>query len=144
MSAPSTGRWLLVAAGIVVAATLVTAVFVMGTPEQQRRMRMDERRIDDLQQIERVVRVHYSQAHALPASLAVIGSQPGMALDLADPETAAPYGYQPQAGDGFSLCATFATDTGDGRHGDRRRWLDPQWAHPAGKRCFALRAAADN
>ena len=135
MSAPAVGRWLLVAAALVIVATVVTAIAVMGMPGVQRELRMDDRRVDDLRQIQVAVRAYRERTGALPESLQILAAQPGLALSVADPVTSAPYEYRRMPGDRFSMCAMFATDTGRPRNG-AQRWIDPQWAHGAGRQCF--------
>ena len=78
MSAPLTGhapkehalgRWLVIAASMVVIATVVAAIVVMGSPSAQRESRLDERRVRDLDRIAGAVRNHAEQHGALPADL---------------------------------------------------------------------------
>jgi type II secretory pathway pseudopilin PulG len=135
VSTPAPGRWLLVAAAVVIVAAVAGAIAVIGTPGTQRQLRMDDRRVDDLRQIEAAAREYRKRTGTLPEGLDVLVAQPGVALSIADPETAAPYGYRRLAGDRFSLCAVFATDTAV-RRDDRRQWTGTQWAHGAGRHCF--------
>jgi type II secretory pathway pseudopilin PulG len=135
MSAPAVGRWLLVVAGVVIVATVAAAIVVTGTPGVQRQLRMDDRRVDDLQQIQVAARAYRERTGALPESLEALAAQPGVGLSMADPATSRPYAYRRLAGDRFSLCAVFATDTGRPREG-ARRWIDLQWAHGSGRQCF--------
>lgn len=137
MNGRPVGTWLLVLAGIVVVATVAGAIVVMGSPAEQRRMRIDERRVDDLRRIEAAVRLYHGDAGALPATLDVLAAQPGVALDAADPETGSSYGYRKAGGDAFELCATFATDTAARKPGEH--WQEPRWAHGAGRHCFTFR-----
>ena len=92
MSARPVGTWLMVLGGIVVLATVAGAVAVMGSPAEQRRMRIDERRVEDLQRIEAAVRAYHAEARALPGTLDTLDARPGVALDAADPETGSRYG----------------------------------------------------
>lgn len=141
MSAPAVGRWLLVAAAVVIIATVVGAIAVIGTPGTQRQLRMDDRRVDDLRQLEIAAREYRERTGALPEGFDVLVAQPGVALAVVDPVTATPYGYRRLAGDRFSLCAVFATDTAGERDG-RRRWIDLQWAHGVGRHCFEFHGDA--
>lgn len=148
MTARPVGQWLLALAGIVVVATVIGAIAVMGSPGEQRKMRIDEHRINDLRAIETAVRLHRKDAGSLPEDLATLGARPGVALDLADPQTGTPYEYRRDGADTFVLCANFATDSAAGR--ERQRWQGLQWAHGAGRHCFTFRiedearAAADS
>ena len=137
MSGRPVGQWLLVLAGLVVVATVIGAIVVMGSPGEQRKMRIDEDRINDLRAIEAAVRLHRKDTGALPEDLATLDARPGVALDLADPQSAAPYEYRRDGTDAFELCASFATDSGDRRA--RLDWQGLEWAHGTGRHCFTFR-----
>ncbi len=140
MSARPIGTWLMVLAGIVVLATVAAAVAVMGSPAEQRRVRIDERRVDDLQRIEAALRAYQAETRALPETLEALDARPGVALD-SDPETGSRYDYRRTGNNTFELCATFVTDTAAGRPG---RWQEPRWVHGAGRHCFAFRIDGEN
>jgi hypothetical protein len=138
MSARPVGHWLLVLAGLLVLATVAWAIAVMGSPAEQRRMRVDERRVDDLRQVEAAARAYRTGSGVLPDTIDAIVARPGVALDVADPETGSRYEYRKTGADAFELCATFVTDTAANRQAGRR-WQDPRWAHGAGRHCFTFR-----
>ncbi|MFC3715699.1 hypothetical protein ACFONC_05990 [Luteimonas soli] len=137
MSARPVGQWLLVLAGLVVVATVVGAIAVMGSPGEQRQMRIDEQRVQDLRSIEAAVRLYRNDEGSLPDDLATIDARPGVALDLADPQTGAPYEYRRTGADAFELCASFATDSATRKA--RRNWQGIEWAHGTGRHCFTFR-----
>jgi len=140
MSAP-VGRWLLWVVGAAVAASCIAAVAIMGGPDAQRELRLDQRRAHELQQIKREVRDYWEANKRLPDDLPALAAQPGVALAVADPETGRPYGYRPGQGSHYRLCARFATDTGDERRRDAGRYgMQWNWRHPAGEHCFELDA----
>lgn len=143
MSARPVGLWLLVLAGIVVLATVAGAIVVMGSPTEQRRMRIDERRVDDLRQVEAAARAFRADTGALPDTLDALDARPGVALDVSDPETGSRYEYRKTGADAFELCATFITDTATRREA-KRRWQDPHWVHGAGRHCFTFRIDGGN
>lgn len=134
MSARPLGFWLLLAAGVAVVATVVAAVAVMGTPDAQRRMRQDERRIRDLDRIVDVARIEAREHGRLPASLDVLAKRPGR-LTIRDPFTDAPYEYRVVDARSFQVCATFETDSATDID-DGPRWVASEWQHPAGRHCF--------
>ncbi|HEY9540620.1 MAG TPA: hypothetical protein VIR05_03165 [Luteimonas sp.] len=137
MSARPVGQWLLVLAGVVVVATVIGAIAVMGSPGEQRKVRIDEHRINDLRAIEAAVRLHRKDTGSLPDDLAAVDARPGVALDLADPQTGTPYEYRRDGAEAFELCVDFATDSATRRA--RRGWQGLQWAHGAGRHCFRFR-----
>lgn len=137
MSGQGTGRFLLVAAAAVVAATLVAALWVMESPGKQRDRRIDQRRTQQLGAIANAVETWFGGHQRLPASLAELAGQPGLSLAVADPVDGQPYGYRITAERSYELCARFATSTAE-RDGDAGRfgWYDRDWLHPAGSYCF--------
>lgn len=142
MSAP-VGRWLLSAAGVAIAAAVTAAIFVMGGPSTQREARIDERRTHDLDQIHDEVRAYWKAHARLPADLPSLAAQPGVALIIVDPDTAAAYRYVAGEAGRYRLCANFATDTGreEDRRESRADWQLRNWRHPAGEHCYELDAA---
>lgn len=138
MSARGSGYWLLVVAGLVVAATVVAAVLVMGSPAVQRERRMDGTRVNQLTAVEQAIRMRHERDGRLPDSLAVLEAEPGLGLELSDPQTGARYGYRKTGEAAFELCAVFSRDTAtDQDMGARAPYGDLQWRHPAGRHCFA-------
>lgn len=137
-AAPSrAGRWIVLAASVVVVATIVAAIAVMGPPSRQRLLRLDERRVNDLQVIQSQVEMYRDQHGAVPASLAVLATQPGMRVPR-DPASRQPYGYEAIDGAGYRLCAQFDTDTA--QSADVQPWMRPDWGHGTGRQCFKRRA----
>lgn len=137
-STPRAGRVVAIVASLVVLATIVAAIVVMGPPSQQRLMRLDERRVEDLNRIAMAINVYRSQHGRLPASLAELGGEPGMRIPQ-DPESRQPYGYKMLGAAEYRLCAGFATDTAEAI--DPQPWPGADWAHGAGRQCFKRRPA---
>src|SRR3546814_18778557 len=102
----------------------------MGSPGEQRKLRIDEHRINDLRAIEAAVRLHRKDTGSLPDDLATLDARPGVALDLADPQTGASYEYRRDRADAFLLVANFATDSAAYRERQRRQALP--WEAGAG------------
>jgi len=136
----SLGRRLAIAASVVMLATVVASVWVTGSPSAQRESRIDERRVKDLDAIMDAIRSHTQEQGALPPSLAVLGSQPGIRLSIADPVTGAPYEYAATGARTYRLCARFSTDTALQAPNDYPS-SDAHWAHGIGRHCFDRTAA---
>lgn len=138
-AASRAGRWLAVVASVVVLASIVAAIAVMGPPSRQRLLRMDERRIQDLGVLAGQVRAWHRQHGRLPASLGELAGEPGVHVPQ-DPATGAGYGYEALGEREFRLCADFATDTAQ-----VARAVGPfgvpagEWAHGGGRHCFKRR-----
>lgn len=139
MSAAPVGRWLLIVAAITVVAAVAAAILVMGSPAVQRERGLDMRRVQDLQRIENAIGMHYLRTGRLPADLAALARQPGVALPVADPVTASPYAYQTAGGRSYRLCAVFTTDTAVDDSDDALP-TQTRWAHGVGKHCYDLRS----
>ncbi len=140
MSTPTSGgtlgRRLAIAASVVVIATIAASVVVNGTPAAQREIKLDERRARDLGVIEDSIQRHYWDKGALPASLAVLAGKPGVSLAITDPETGAPYSFEPTSRRAYRLCATFTTDTATMRGTAENALYSSDWTHGVGRVCF--------
>lgn len=135
------GRALLL--GTVVAVVLVVlgvAVAVLDSPAEQRLLRLDERRVDDLRAIGEAIDLYWSEEGALPPDLDTLAGWQALEVTTTDPVTGAPYGYSTTDSRTYELCATFAArfPTPDSRN----RWHrhHSSWHHPAGEHCFELEA----
>jgi len=120
---------------LVVAAAVATGLTIIGKPSEQRLMRLDERRVMDLQILAADVNRYRGQRQRLPERAEdVIDAQITTRLAL-DPESQQPYDYRMIDAGHYELCATFS-----------RRSRDPSndfWFHDAGRRCFSLGADQD-
>ena len=134
MSAAGTpGRWLAIAASVVVVATVVAAIIAMGPPSAQREARLDARRVQDLQRIVQAVDTYHANRKALPDGMAALAAQPGWGLATADPQDGTPYTYEVTGERSYRLCARFATDTA---RTTGAAWAAEGWNHGIGRQCF--------
>jgi hypothetical protein len=105
----------------------------LGTPQKQRALRADGKRVQDLYQLSNQVNAHWnSSSHKLPEHLDELSG-----VLLADPITRVAYGYHVKEGSQYELCATFSMEN----RGKDEISLRSQWSHPPGNHCFALDAA---
>jgi hypothetical protein len=125
------GTRLLGAASLLTIAAMACGIWVMGSPAQQRLIRLDDARVADLAQLEVAVERYLREQQQLPATLEVLVNQPGTDLRWRDRSSHQPYGYRPLGDEAIELCAHFATDTARTAHGDAG-----DWPHPAGQHCF--------
>lgn len=133
MSAGNAGRWLAIFVSVVVAATVVGAMLVMGSPGSQRESRLDRKREQDMERIAMVIDLRARAGKPLPADLTSLAREPGQRLSITDPVTGAPYAYQVADGRSYRLCAEFTTDTAQE---SRKTWIDQDWLHGKGRHCF--------
>jgi hypothetical protein len=135
------GKWLAIGGTLLAAVAVVLGIRTMGLPAQQRQMRIEERRVEELRDIQMSVVAFAKEADGLPASLAQMAAKPGVTIPR-DPETGAPYEYERIDADRFRLCAVFTTDTA---RTSSENWLSrsPEWAHGTGRQCFTRTRKAD-
>ncbi len=135
-------RALVIAAVVVVVATVGYSIYVIGTPGQQRNVRLDEQRIDDLRSISRNVDRYYEFNGAMPANLFDLQGPQYSVQSIADPDTGRPYGYHLVGGVDYELCAVFNAESPE-RRGERRPFSESIWDHGPGLTCFALTAEGE-
>lgn len=134
-------RYINWAVAVLIAGSIVSGFFIVGTPGQARQMRLDEQRVQDLQNIQWQLINYWQQKESLPATLDELYDPLSGTPIPVDPTTGEAYGYQRQSPLDFTLCATFAMDGGD-RYG--RSIAEPamygvkgdNWGHGAGETCF--------
>lgn len=131
------GRWLAIAASVVVVATVASALIAIGPPAQQRRVALDAKRAKDLILLSNGIDTRVNGGDKLPAVLVDLDGA-GQWLSIRDPESGAPYGYAVTGDRTYRLCAVFATATQAGDIGDG--WGTGDWSHPAGRYCFSRSA----
>lgn len=131
------GKRLLWLAGVVTTISIVAGLFLIDSPAEQRRLRLDAARITDLQMLRDLVRHHWREQAVLPADLDVLAAQPGATVPRKDPGGGPAYLYKPLEAPHFELCTTFDTDSAISARS--RRTFDI-WTHPAGPHCFRLNA----
>ena len=138
-------QFLVAAALVIVAGSLGLGFTMAGSPFTARLQRLDEKRVNDLRGIHRVIqqmvtKVEYGSVkfvQPLPKSLEEVAEyqrtrESGAALDLSDPTTGEKYDYRATGEKTYELCATFEFA--------RDRKYDLFWNHPAGRHCFKFNA----
>jgi len=147
-------KWILAFDWAVVAVVVVGVVsgfFVAGSPQNQRLVRMDERRIGDLQSIQWQIINYWQRKEVLPENLSDLNDPIGGFIVPRDPETNMNYEYTRLEQLKFQLCGDFLTsnigvNTGDktvqpmpvGVY-DRSIGVDQanqNWQHDKGRTCY--------
>lgn len=126
-----------------VLAAVVWGFTVMGSPFTVRKLRMDERRVSDLQSIQWQVVNYWQQKSRFPKSLTELEDPLSGYQVPTDPETGAPYEFTLGAGYAFALCANFTLPSSSQ---SRTSMIKPHpmgdesiaenWEHAAGRACF--------
>jgi hypothetical protein len=121
----------LVAVIAIVIAAVVVGLFIAGSPAEQRQLRMDSRRVTDLQRLSRAVERYYRDSEKLPQDLATILNGWTSSDIPKDPETEQDYAYEIISNRAYRLCADFALAS--------REDEQPEfWSHLSGRQCFAF------
>jgi hypothetical protein len=128
------GSLLLGAAALAVVAAVVTGLFVLGSPMEERERQLDNRRVADLQAIMAATNLYWTRYSRVPATLDELIAEPGVQLRTADPASSEVYGYQSMDGIRYQVCASFDLASEEISR-DPTRDL---WAHGAGSQCFSL------
>ncbi|MFH0851884.1 MAG: DUF5671 domain-containing protein [Candidatus Peregrinibacteria bacterium] len=124
----------------IVAIVVITGFVSGGSPFEQRRIRFDEQRVSDLQEIQYQVIEYWIAKSALPASLADLQNPlTGFSMPT-DPKTISPYEYQPLKDLTFELCTTFETTSESAGQFRGPIPVKPgsmdYWNHGVGHTCF--------
>ena len=130
------GTVLLAVACVMVAGAVLAALLTMDSPAAMRDIRIDQGRHGDLQDLHDEVQAYWRAHDALPPDLATLAQQPGLELELHDPVSREPYGYEVTGATSYRLCAVFTTDTskwGGKAHPVHTR---DRWLHAEGPACF--------
>lgn len=134
------GRTLLVGATVLVLAVVVAALLVLDSPAEERRRRLDERRVRDLHAIADAIDAYRNREGGLPPRLDVLAGWQRFAAPRTDPVTGAPYRYRVTGKETYELCATFSAASPARDPLGRVRSHGIDWRHPAGDYCFELEA----
>ncbi|EKD78442.1 MAG: hypothetical protein ACD_41C00347G0003, partial [uncultured bacterium] len=135
--------------GAVLLASIIAGFFIAGTPAQQRAIRLDDQRVNQLMEIQNYI-LSFAQTKAkLPTDQTALEKWSGTLPT--DPVTDSAYVYTKLSDATFQLCATFAADQTEDRYGEGY-YYGPypekigtpgaqlvggsSWVHPAGYYCF--------
>lgn len=151
-------RLLLIKSIVLVLVAIVWSFSVMGGPGSQRDLRLDQRRIEDLQSIQWQVISFWQQKEKLPESLEEFKNPISSFMVPQDPEfeKGMTYEYKKLEDKKFELCATFAAplpkgwvENGKGGFGEVMPMRDiavssmpypggmnESWDHQEGRTCF--------
>jgi hypothetical protein len=131
---PSLGRDLSmgILSALIVMVMVILGFVQIGGPGAQRLLRADEKRLQDLYQLNQQIHNHGRSNGNLPPH--DLGELSGVAIS--DPITRAAYEYHVKEGSKYELCATFSAAS----RNDTSTSNPDAWSHPAGRHCFPLDA----
>jgi hypothetical protein len=126
--------WLFVGgAAMLVVGAIVLGLSIIPAPQERRKEKLDEIRVDDLSKLKREIMAYYSTNKRLPESRDTLPKR-SSARDLVDPVTGAPYEYFATDLRNFQLCAVFDTNSTEPKGSYPRQAGD--WKHEKGHYCF--------
>ncbi len=141
-------KWLVWAVSFGVLASIVGGFLIMGSPFTLRMKRFDERRVNDLQNIQYQIVNFYQRKGNLPNSLDEL-KDPLAGFNIPfDPDTGVSYGYEKVSDLSFKICADFGSESGvlaDSKNmtrpipttmGPDGFPINENWRHGKGKQCF--------
>ncbi len=115
----------------VVVAAVIGGLWLTGSPAEQRRLRLDEQRVNELVRLSNAAQRRWErEQRLLDAADDLVDGQLLTRLPT-DPTTREPYEYRVTGPRRFEVCATFDRPSRPELAGDF-------WFHEAGHRCFAF------
>ena len=127
------------ASTLAVIIVIISAFVLVGTPAQQRDIRLDEQRVYDLQNIQSEVINYWLSKNYMPIDLESLDDSIYSFDDPLDPDTDEPYDYTVTGDLSFRLCADFQSSSNDERN-ENRRYIGSakvsDWSHEAEWTCF--------
>ncbi len=118
---------------------IIAGFFIMGTPQEQRNKRFDEQRVQDLQVLQSEIINYWQVKETLPKDLQVLGNSVTGFTAPVDPATKEIYEYEVKDELTFTLCANFASPSGDTKVTTPQfdyYGYEANWNHGKGRTCF--------
>jgi hypothetical protein len=137
-----------ISVGLIIVASMILGFSVLGSPQSQRLVRLDNQKIQDLQNIQQQVISYWQMNGALPTSLSDISSSLQYVVIPKDPQSQTTYEYNKTDTMNFEICAEFnkenletnikyGSDIGMPSIGGKSDYLqNNNWNHSAGRICF--------
>lgn len=126
----------------IVAVSVISGFFVAGSPFRERLRKFDERRVQDLQNIQWQIVNYWQRKEKLPVALEELRDDISGYAAPVDPESSEQYGYRILGELRFEVCADFKTSGEEAavmpfsiRVPDYQG-LSENWAHGIGRACF--------
>ncbi len=108
---PSYARSVAIAVSVLVVATILSGLLIIGTPGEVREYRFDDEKVSDLQSIQSEIVGYWQTEDKLPATLSDLNDSLGSFTVPVDEQTGAGYAYATTSALSFKLCATFNAPT---------------------------------
>lgn len=129
-----------IGAFILCLATVVSGLFIIGSPTQARVIRFDQQKVLDLQNIQYQVTNYWQLKQKLPTTLTDLNDPIASYTVPTDAQSGAPYEYRVTGARSFELCATFNAATPAetlSKTYPAYGGVDSNLTHGVGRTCFA-------
>lgn len=117
---------------VVVVTAIVFGFFVAGSPQNQRTVRFDERRVQDLSSLQSQIINYWQKKNQLPQNLDQLTNDILGIVIPKDPKTGMPYEYTKLGNLKFELCASFETSSFQD-NGGRSKAVPAIYPYPGGE-----------
>lgn len=124
-------------ATFIVGVAIIAGLYISGRPGEQRLLRFDAQRLQDLTWLASVISEYHKARQVLPEQLGALQAPDLLTTIPTDPASRKAYDYEIIAEDEYRLCAEFARPS-------RKTDHDDFWAHGAGRQCFSIPVARGN
>lgn len=130
--------WKIVAV-VLVLGSIILGFSVIGSPASQRKMRYDDQKVSDLQNIQYQIINYWQQKGILPTTLGDLEDSISGFTVPRDAQTKNPYGYEKSGNQSFKLCADFNLEK-TSELGSSSSYPSVKngesWDHEKGDQCF--------
>lgn len=125
---------------IVFVAVIVYGFILLGSPSLQRAIKLDEQRVNNLQNISYAIDSYWERNRALPGMLNDLQGPAYWVDSIQDPLSGEPYEYRAISEKKYELCATFQSRSKEQLPEYPRPFSQQIWDHEEGRSCFQLEA----
>lgn len=133
----SNNRLFTILATVAVLVTTTVGFWLLGSPQKQRQIRLDQQRLQDLYQIARSLHRQAQQSLNRDQPVNLPKTLPP-SVPKTDPVSGDPYKYERLDSTRYQLCGEFATDSETYRLRDDVASNPEFWKHSAGQDCFEV------
>ena len=141
MNNKAASRWIISAALVVVAVTVVWGFSLAGSPAFNRKVSSDSNRVQDLSRLRDEIDEYYRLFRKLPdklPELEKVSSRGAEQRRFDDPTSNKPYEYMITGPYGYQLCSEFEVTSDDAALEQNYFVRDSTWKHGIGHHCFSL------
>lgn len=134
-------KYFVIIVSLIIAIAVVAGFFIVGSPQEERLRKFDERRVQDLQTIQSEIINFWVNKERLPENLVNLKDDIRGFVPPKDPETGVDYSYEVKDGQNllFALCANFSRPSPDiavPRPVYPEPYYQQSWEHKEGYICF--------